>query len=98
MSLEIKSTLILDDPLGNSYLQNLYAPDPDPAMTIEEYQRTFEQNESLGLNDIRLEDYEDDDNPEDDHHETETAHDEVELTPEQREEEETSGQGVSGGY
>lgn len=97
MSLEIKSTLILDDPLGNSYLQNLYAPDPDPAMTIEEYKRTFDQNESLGLNDIRLEDYEDD-NTETDHHETETAHDEDELTPEQREEEEISGQGVSGGY
>ncbi|KAG0314468.1 hypothetical protein BGZ97_009284, partial [Linnemannia gamsii] len=58
MSLEIKCTLILDDPLGNSYLQNLYAPEPDPAMTIEEYKRTFEQNEALGLNDMRLENYE----------------------------------------
>ena len=28
-------TLVLDDPAGNSYLQNLYAPDPDPNMTIE---------------------------------------------------------------
>lgn len=53
-------TVILDDPLANSYLQNLYAPDDDPAMITEVYERTFEQNEELGLNDIRLEGYEED--------------------------------------
>ena len=51
-------TVILDDPLANSYVQNLYAPDPDPNMTVEEYDRTYEQNEELGLNDIVLEGYE----------------------------------------
>ncbi|GJJ69298.1 zinc finger protein [Entomortierella parvispora] len=99
MSLEIKSTLILDDPLGNSYLQNLYAPEPDPAMKIEEYERTFEQNESLGLNDMRLENYEHAKEPEHvshDEHEHEEHHEE--LTDAQREEEETSGGGVSGGH
>ncbi|KAF8885573.1 zf-ZPR1-domain-containing protein [Gymnopilus junonius] len=40
-------TIILDDPLANSYIQNLYAPDPDPNMTIEWYYRSFEQNEEL---------------------------------------------------
>jgi zinc finger protein len=45
-------TLIVDDCLGSSYLQNLYAPDPDPNMTIEEYERTWEQNEAFGLNDM----------------------------------------------
>jgi len=50
-------TLILDDPAGNSYLQNLYAPDPDPNMLIEEYERTFDQNEDLGLNDMKTENY-----------------------------------------
>ncbi|KAJ1567222.1 nucleolar zinc-finger protein [Cladochytrium tenue] len=50
-------TLILDDPLANSYLQNLYAPDDDPNMTVEWYERTFEQNEFLGLNDVVLEHY-----------------------------------------
>jgi len=50
-------TLVLDDPAGNSYLQNLYAPDPDPNMTIEEYERTFDQNEELGLNDMKTENY-----------------------------------------
>ncbi len=51
-------TLILDDPVANSYLQNLYAPDPDPNMTITTYERTFEQNEDLGINDMVLEGYE----------------------------------------
>jgi zinc finger protein len=54
-------TLILDDPLANSYVQNLYAPDPDPNMMIELYDRTWEQNEDLGLNDMKVEGYEEDD-------------------------------------
>ena len=60
MSAASPFTLIIDDPVANSYLQNLYAPDPDPNMIIEEYTRTFEQNEELGLNDIVLEGYEKD--------------------------------------
>jgi zinc finger protein len=51
-------TLIIDDPLANSYVQNLYAPDPDPNMVIELYNRTWEQDEELGLNDIKVEGYE----------------------------------------
>lgn len=65
LQLQIKAaerpfTIILDDPLANSYIQSLYAPDPDPNMTTETYERTFEQNEELGLNDIKVEGYEDD--------------------------------------
>nr|CAG8434212.1 3387_t:CDS:2 [Entrophospora candida] len=45
-------TLILDDPLANSYIQNPNAPDPDPNMEIEMYERTWEQNEVLGLHDM----------------------------------------------
>ncbi|KAF8193711.1 ZPR1 zinc-finger domain-containing protein [Pholiota molesta] len=56
---EIPFTIILDDPLANSYIQNLYAPDPDPNMTIEMYDRDFDQNEELGLNDIKVEGYQD---------------------------------------
>lgn len=52
-------TLVIDDPLSNSYLQNLYAPDPDPEMMIEDYERSWETNEDLGLNDMKLENYED---------------------------------------
>lgn len=39
-------------------MQNLYAPDPDPNMNVEWYDRTFEQNDELGLNDMVLENYE----------------------------------------
>ncbi|CCM00744.1 uncharacterized protein FIBRA_02784 [Fibroporia radiculosa] len=59
-SAEQPFTVILDDPLANSYLQSLYAPDPDPNMTIEIYDRTWEQNEELGLNDMKVEGYEED--------------------------------------
>eukprot|EP00794_Sanderia_malayensis_P011230 gene11230-12409_t len=45
-------TLVLDDPVGNSYIQNPYSPDEDPDLNIEKYERTFDQNEQLGLNDI----------------------------------------------
>lgn len=50
--------IILDDPAGNSYLQNVYAPEADPEMEIVYYERNFEHNEELGLNDMKLEDYE----------------------------------------
>lgn len=53
-------TLVIDDPLSNSYLQNLYAPDPDPEMSIEDYERSWDVNEDLGLNDMKLENYEED--------------------------------------
>ncbi|XP_020488764.2 zinc finger protein ZPR1 [Labrus bergylta] len=57
MSGEMKVHFVLDDPAGNSYLQNVYAPDPDPELTIEKYTRTFEQNEDLGLNDMKTDGY-----------------------------------------
>ena len=38
-------------------LQNIYAPDPDPELIIQLYDRTFEQNEDLGLNDMKTENY-----------------------------------------
>lgn len=45
-------TVVMEDPLALSYIQNVYAPDPDPEMVEEEFERTHEQNEDLGLNDI----------------------------------------------
>jgi zinc finger protein len=50
----IPYTVILDDPLSNSYIQNLYAPDDDPKMLIEVYDRSFDQNEELGFNDMKV--------------------------------------------
>lgn len=42
-------TIILDDPSGNSYVEN-----PDE---VTRYDRTFEQNDDLGLNDMKTENY-----------------------------------------
>ncbi|SCU99305.1 LADA_0H18888g1_1 [Lachancea dasiensis] len=52
---KVKFTVTMEDPLAGSYIQNVYAPDPDPNMTIEDYERTQEQNEELGLNDMIVE-------------------------------------------
>lgn len=57
MSASRPFTLIMDDPVANSYLQNLYAPDPDPNMEIITYDRTQEQNDELGLSDMVLTGY-----------------------------------------
>ncbi|XP_030394076.1 zinc finger protein ZPR1 isoform X2 [Gopherus evgoodei] len=54
----MEAHFILDDPAGNSYLQNVYAPEEDPELKVEHYERTFAQNEDLGLNDMRTEGYE----------------------------------------
>lgn len=50
---KIGFTIVMEDPLASSYIQNVYAPDNDPNMTIEEFERTFDQNEGLGLNNIK---------------------------------------------
>ncbi|XP_029357890.1 zinc finger protein ZPR1 isoform X2 [Echeneis naucrates] len=57
---EMDIHVILDDPAGNSYLQNVYAPEADPEMKVEKYTRSFEQNEDLGLNDMKTEGYQED--------------------------------------
>jgi zinc finger protein len=55
---EVKFTIILEDPLASSYVQSLTAPEPDPQLKVEEYERTHEEEEHLGLNDMRTEGYE----------------------------------------
>ncbi|XP_073441293.1 zinc finger protein ZPR1 isoform X2 [Dendrobates tinctorius] len=55
---QMKAHLVLDDPAGNSYLQNVHAPEEDPEMKMEKYERSYEQNEDLGLNDMKTEGYE----------------------------------------
>lgn len=50
-------TLVLDDPAGNSYVQSLSDEGLDEGLEITKYERTFEQNEDLGLNDMRVENY-----------------------------------------
>lgn len=41
--------VVLDDPSGDSFIENPFAPSKDPKMTISFYKRTDEQNEMLGL-------------------------------------------------
>ncbi|XP_074633518.1 zinc finger protein ZPR1-like isoform X2 [Acropora palmata] len=55
---ELGVQIILDDPAGNSYIQNLYAPDPDPELEVVHYERTEEQNDALGITDMKTEGYE----------------------------------------
>jgi zinc finger protein len=57
ISAETPFTVILDDPISNSFIQNIYAPDDDPAIEKIEYERSFDQNEELGLNDMKTENY-----------------------------------------
>jgi zinc finger protein len=57
LALKRKATIILDDCAGNSYIQSLMAPMDDPKLHKTFYKRTFEQNEELGLNDMKTENY-----------------------------------------
>ncbi|KAL7089665.1 hypothetical protein ACP275_13G198100 [Erythranthe tilingii] len=41
-------TFILDDPTGNSFIENPYAPSQDPTLTIKFYDRTPEEHAALG--------------------------------------------------
>jgi zinc finger protein len=62
---EREFTVILTDPLASSYVQSL-ADDPgqpDAQMTVEEYKRTDEEEEDLGLKDMKTEGYEADSQP-----------------------------------
>jgi zinc finger protein len=53
-----KFTVILEDPLASSYVQSFTAPEPDPQIKVEEYERTDEEEEELGLKDMKTEGYE----------------------------------------
>ena len=49
-----KFTIILVDPLSHSFISNPFQPNPDPRLKIESRPRTFDENEELGLNDIKV--------------------------------------------
>ncbi|CAM9328873.1 unnamed protein product [Ectocarpus sp. 12 AP-2014] len=53
-------TLVVRDPLGNSFIGSSEHENPadDPNMTVEWFERTFEENEELGLNDMNTDDFE----------------------------------------
>jgi len=47
-------TLIIDDPLSNSFIYSDVDPSLDPQLTIEDYERTEEQNDDLGITDMKV--------------------------------------------
>lgn len=55
---DVKFTVILEDPLASSYVQSFAAPEPDAQMKVEDYERTEEEEEHLGLRDMKTEGYE----------------------------------------
>lgn len=59
MGERIPFTITVDDPAGNSFIQNPVAPAKDPNMTTAYYQRTAEQSIAIGLQPERGE-YKDD--------------------------------------
>lgn len=50
-------TLVLDDPAGNSYIQSLADNGADDRLKITKYTRTFDQNDELGINDMKVDNY-----------------------------------------
>jgi zinc finger protein len=54
----VKFTIVLEDPLASSYVQSFTAPEPDPQIKVEDYTRTAEEEEELGLSDMKTEGYE----------------------------------------
>ena len=42
---------------GNSYIQNLYAPDEDPNLLVEHYDRTDQDDDDLGIKHMKTENY-----------------------------------------
>jgi zinc finger protein len=55
---DVKFTIILEDPLASSYVQSLTAPEPDSQLKVEDYDRTAQEEEELGLTDMKTEGYE----------------------------------------
>jgi len=63
LSLKEPFTIVLDDPAGNSFVSK--AEDDDQNLIEERYERTVAQNEFLGLNDMKTDNYEEPEEPED---------------------------------
>ena len=53
-----KFTFILDDLLSNSFIFPIRGEKSDERLKKEGYERTFKQSEDLGINDMKVENYE----------------------------------------
>jgi zinc finger protein len=61
MKAEFEFDIVLEDPLASSFVQkNVDGDEEDPQIKTEEYERTEEEKEELGLNDMKVEGYEED--------------------------------------
>ena len=58
LKLETTFSIVLEDPMANSYVQSLSDEGFDPQIRTEDYERTEDEKEELGLNDMVLEGYE----------------------------------------
>jgi hypothetical protein len=54
---KVPFTLRIEDPMANSWIYSPTAPEPDPRLRHEQYDRTEEQNLDLGLLDMKTEGY-----------------------------------------
>ena len=50
----IPFTIIMDDPLANCFIYNPNAPEDDPQIEVEIYDRTPEQDEDLAIADMMV--------------------------------------------
>jgi zinc finger protein len=57
---EFAYSITLEDPLANSFVQKNVDSGEDPQITTDEYERTEEEMEDLGLKDMKTEGYEND--------------------------------------
>jgi zinc finger protein len=57
---ELKFTITLQDPMASSYVQDICSPAIDHQITTEEYTRSAEEEDDLGLTDMKTEGYEQD--------------------------------------
>ncbi|KAL9610123.1 MAG: hypothetical protein Q9167_005169 [Letrouitia subvulpina] len=85
---EFEYEILLEDPLANSYVQNLMVPEPDPGLREEEYARSAEEEDELGITDMKTKEGQDGEYEKD------------EITAEEREKaakliEEATGAGVA---
>ena len=39
---------VMDDPAGNSFIENKLAPNADPQLVVEHYMRSEQQNKEIG--------------------------------------------------
>lgn len=54
---EREFTIILTDPLAHSFMQNPYHPNPDTKILVEKFERDEEQNDFLGITNMKVENY-----------------------------------------